>query len=127
MQLPDQGRNLVDLLALIASAKDPADEITVKLVTKEDKGEYQQQHLLMLKDIQEGAASVGIKFNVEWDETIHDRSITSDGGWKILLGRGLDIFQKGSGSQYDIGARRQEFRQVVAFGVTYIHEDNVHR
>ena len=122
IRLPHQGRNLVDLLALVASVKDPADEIGVKLVTKEDKGDFQQQHLLMLKDIQDGAASVGIKFNVEWDETIHDRSITTDNGWKILLGRGLDIFQKGSGGQFDIGARRQEFRQVVAFGVTYIRE-----
>ena len=33
-----------------------------------------------------------------------------------------DIFQKGSGSQFDIGARRQEFRQAVAFGVTYIRD-----
>ncbi|MHA7126974.1 BREX system Lon protease-like protein BrxL [Janibacter indicus] len=122
IRLPHQGRNLVDLLALVASVKDAADEITVKLVTKEDKGDFQQQHLLMLKDIQDGAASEGIKFNVEWDETIHDRSITTDNGWKILLGRGLDIFQKGSGSQFDMGARRQEFRQVVAFGVTYINE-----
>ncbi|WP_141013092.1 BREX system Lon protease-like protein BrxL [Nocardioides sambongensis] len=122
IRLPHQGRNLVDLLALVASVKDPADEVAVKLVTKEDKGDFQQQHLLMLKDIQDGAASFGIKFNVEWDETIHDRSITTDNGWKILLGRGLDIFQKGSGSQYDMGARRQEFRQVVAFGVTYIKE-----
>ena len=94
------------------------------LVTKEDNGEFQQQHLLMLKDIQDGAASVGIKFNVQWDESIHDRSITADNGWKILLGRGLDIFQKGSGSQFDMGARRQEFRQVVAFGVTYMRESN---
>ena len=117
-----QGRNLVDLLGLMASAKDPADEIAVTLVTKEDKPEYQQQQLLMLKAIQDGAASVGIKFNVQWDASIHDRSIRSDNGWKILLGRGLDIFQKGSGSQFDIGARRQEFRQVVAFGVTYIRD-----
>lgn len=91
-------------------------------MTKEDKPEYQQQQLLMLKAIQDGAASVGIKFNVQWDESIHDRSIRVDNGWKILLGRGLDIFQKGSGSQFDIGARRQEFKQVVAFGVTYIRE-----
>ena len=122
IRLPHQGRNLVDLLALVASVKDPADEIAVKLVTKEDKGDFQQQHLLMLKDIQDGSASVGIKFNVEWDETIHDRSITADNGWRILLGRGLDIFQKGSGSQFELGARRQEFRQVVAFGVTYINK-----
>ena len=125
VRLPHQGRNLVDLLALLASVKDPADEIAVKLVTKEDRGEFHQQYLLMLKDIQEGAASVGIKFKVEWDETIHDRSISTDSGWKVLLGRGLDIFQKGSGSQFDIGARRQEFRQVVAFGVTYIRDAEI--
>ena len=122
IRMSHQGRNLVDLLGLLASSKDPADEISVLLVTKEDKGEYQQQHLLMLKDIQDSAASVGIKFNVDFDATIHDRSIRADTGWKILLGRGLDIFQKGSGSQFDIGSRRQEFRQVVAFGVTYIRE-----
>jgi ATP-dependent Lon protease len=124
IRLPHQGRNLVDLLALLASVKDPADEIAVNLVTKEDKSDFQQQHLLMLKDIQDGATSVGITFNVEWDETIHDRSITTDNGWKILLGRGLDVFQKGSGSQFDVGARRQEFRQVFAFGITYINEAN---
>ena len=127
IRLPHQGRNLVDLLGMLASAKDPADEISVALVTKEDRGDFQQQHLLMLKDIQDGAASVGIKFNVQFDETIHDRSIRTDNGWRILLGRGLDIFQKGSGSQFDMGARRQEFRQVVAFGVTYIRESEGRR
>ena len=123
IRLPHQGRNLVDLLALLAGAKDPADEIGVTLVTKEDTGEFQKQHLFMLKEIQDGAAAVGITFSVTWDETIHDRSIRTDNGWKVLLGRGLDIFQKGSGSQFDLGARRQEFRQVVAFGVTYIREE----
>ena len=94
------------------------------LVTKEDRGEYAQQHLLMLKDIQDSAATVGIQFTVNWDETIHDRSIRTEHGWKLLLGRGLDIFQKGSGSQFDLGSRRQEFRQVFAFGITYINEGN---
>ena len=122
IRLPHQGRNLVDLLALLAAAKDPADEIAVTLVTKEDRGEYAQQHLLMLKDIQDSAATAGIQFTVNWDETIHDRSIRTDHGWKLLLGRGLDIFQKGSGSQFDLGSRRQEFRQVFAFGITYINE-----
>ncbi|HRD10457.1 MAG TPA: BREX system Lon protease-like protein BrxL [Mycobacterium sp.] len=124
IRLPHQGRNLVDLLSLLASAKDPADEISVNLVTKEDTGDFQKQHLLMLKEIQDAAASVGINFNVQFDEKIHDRSIRTDTGWKILLGRGLDIFQKGSGSQFDIGARRQEFRQAVAFGITYIREQS---
>lgn len=122
IRLPHQGRNLVDLLALLAAAKDPADEIAVTLVTKEDHSEYAQQHLHMLKDIRDSAATVGIQFTVNWDETIHDRSIRTEHGWKLLLGRGLDIFQKGSGSQFDLGSRRQEFRQVHAFGITYINE-----
>ena len=122
IRLPHQGRNLVDLLALLAAAKDPADEMAVTLVTKPESGEFAQQHLLMLKDIQDSAATVGIRFTVTWDETIHDRSIRTDHGWRLLLGRGLDIFQKGSGNQYDLGSRRQEFRQVFAFGITYIRE-----
>ncbi|MCL6424048.1 BREX system Lon protease-like protein BrxL [Brachybacterium sp. JHP9] len=122
IRLPHQGRNLVDLLALLAAAKDPADEIAVTLVTKEDRSEYAQQHLLMLRDIQDSTAAVGIKFTVMWDETIHDRSIRTNHGWKLVLGRGLDIFQKGSGGQFDLGSRRQEFRQVFAFGITYIKE-----
>lgn len=69
----------------------------MKLVTKENKGDFNQQHLLMLRDIQESAASVGIKFNVEWDETIHDRSISTNAGWKVLLGRGLDHLPEGLG------------------------------
>ena len=122
IRLPHQGRNLVDLLALLAAAKDVADEIDVTLVTRAETSQYEQAHLLMLKDIQDSAAAAGINFTVTWDETIHDRSIRADNGWTILLGRGLDIFQKGSGSQFDLAARRQEFRQIVAFGVTYINE-----
>ena len=122
IRLPHQGRNLVDLLALLAAAKDPADEMAVTLVTRPESGEFAQQHLLMLKDIQDSAATAGIQFTVTWDETIHDRSIRTDHGWRLLLGRGLDIFQKGSGNQYDLGSRRQEFRQVFAFGITYIRE-----
>lgn len=122
IRLPHQGRNLVDLLALLAAAKDAADEIAVSLVTKEDRGEYAQQHLLMFKEIRDSAATAGIRLTVTWDETIHDRSIRTNQGWKLLLGRGLDIFQKGSSSQFDLGSRHQEFRQVFAFGITYIRE-----
>lgn len=45
-----------------------------------------------------------------------------DNGWLILLGRGLDIFQRSPGNQYDLAVRHQQFRQVAGFGITYIHE-----
>ncbi|WDH80260.1 MIT C-terminal domain-containing protein [Microbacterium esteraromaticum] len=48
----------------------------------------------------------------------------TDTGWRINLGRGLDIFQKSDGGWFDLGTSRQEFRQVRAFGVTYIRDEN---
>ena len=76
----------------------------------------------MLKDIVQGAQQQGIKLNVSKDPGGHDRWIRTNTGWRINLGRGLDIFQKSDGGWFDFGTSRQEFRQVRAFGVTYIQE-----
>jgi len=56
----------------------------------------------------------------DFDGSIHDRSIVTDTGWRILLGRGLDIFQYVTGDAFDLASRRQEYRQVKAFGITYV-------
>ena len=68
------------------------------------------------------AITESIKVNVEKDPGGHDRWIRSDAGWRINLGRGLDIFQKSDGNWLDFGTARQEFRQVKGFGVTYIRD-----
>ncbi|MDG3012435.1 BREX system Lon protease-like protein BrxL [Rhodococcus sp. D2-41] len=123
IRMSHQGRNLVELLALIASAKDPADEVTFKLFTVLDTDlDYQQKQLQMLGQIIQGADQQGIKVEVAKDPGGHDRWIRTDNGWRINLGRGLDIFQKQEGGWFDFGSTRQEFRQVRAFGVTYIRE-----
>lgn len=123
IRMSHQGRNLVELLALIASAKDPADEVTFKLFTLlEDDPEYQKKQLQMLNQIVQVAAQQGIKLDVAKDPGGHDRWIRTDTGWRINLGRGLDIFQKQEGGWFDFGSTRQEFRQVRAFGITYINE-----
>ena len=119
-----QGRNLVELLAVIAAVKDPADEITFKLFTTlEDDLEYQQKQLEMLSQIVQNAAQQGIKIEVAKDPGGHDRWIRANTGWRINLGRGLDIFQKSEGGWFNLSTSRQEFRQVRAFGVTYIREN----
>lgn len=92
------------------------------LATRPNPGDYEQQHLRMLSDIQDSAEAAGIRFTLTWDGTIHDRSVWADNGWLILLGRGLDIFQKGTGGPFNLATRHQSFRRVVAFGVTYVHE-----
>lgn len=121
---PHQGRNLVELLALLASEKDPADEMTVNLFTVlDDDPDYQPKQLRMLNDIVQAAAHQGVKVNVAKDPGGHDRWIRTDTGWRINLGRGLDIFQKSDNGWFDFGTSRQEFRQVRAFGVTYIRDE----
>ncbi len=118
-----QARNLMELLESIAKAKAPENEIAVNLTTIEheepDKAEAQLKQLIAVRT---AAQVMGIKFNVEFDEsrTIHDRSIVTDTGWKILLGRGLDIFHYVSNDAFDPASRIQEFRSVKAFGVSYL-------
>ena len=65
--------------------------------------------------------SIGVLFSYEFDDYIHDRSITSDNNWKIILGRGLDIWQKTNG-WYDISEYMQERRICKAFEITFVED-----
>ncbi len=114
----------MELIDAIAQRKDPADEVTVKLITVENQEspEKAQRQLENLFQIKQSAATLGIILDVEFadPQTIHDRSITTDTGWKILLGRGLDIFQRTTDSPFDLATKYQRYRGVKAFGVTYV-------
>ncbi|MDH3005695.1 BREX system Lon protease-like protein BrxL [Gordonia alkanivorans] len=122
IRMPHQGRNLADLLSLLASAKDAADEIDVVLVTTEEpKVEFKQNQLLMLKAIKDASDAVGVRLAVRLDDTIHDRRIETDRGWRIDLGKGLDIWQRPSDNPFDFGRNRQEFRLIgSAFTVHFV-------
>ena len=121
-----QARNLMELTERIARGKDPADEVALKLITVEnqDVPEKLQKQYESLVQIKQRAAALGIVFDVEFAEprSIHDRSISTDTGWKILLGRGLDIFQRTSDSPFDLATRYQKYRGLKAFGITYLRE-----
>lgn len=122
IRLPQQGRNLADLLSLLAVTKDEADEIDLELVTTEEpKAEYKHTQLLMLKSIKDASDAVGVRLAVRLDDTIHDRRIETDHGWRIDLGKGLDIWQKPSDNPFDFGRSRQEFRLIgSAFSIHYV-------
>jgi ATP-dependent Lon protease len=124
-----QARNLMELVEGIARTKDPADEVVLKLVTVEnqDGPDRLQRQLEYLLQIKKSASVLGIVFDVELVEpqAIHDRSITTDTGWKILLGRGLDIFQRMNDSPFDLSTKYQKYREIKGFGITYLREVNV--
>jgi ATP-dependent Lon protease len=119
-----QARNLMELIDAIAQRKDTADEVTLNLITVENQEtpEKRQWQLENLFQIKQSAATLGIVLDVDLvdSQTIHDRSITTGTGWKILLGRGLDIFQRTSDSPFDLATKYQKHRELKGFGITYL-------
>ena len=117
-----QMRNLMELLETIVKYKPDEDEVAVHLITVEDefRGDQQQDNL---EKVKQSCASVGIAFSWEFDQSagIHARHIVTDHGWKILLDRGLDIFQRYEMNEaFTFANRLQQFRPCKAFEVTYL-------
>ncbi len=120
-----QTRNFMELLETIVTLKSPDEEVSIHLVTTEDdfRGEQQKENF---EEIKESSGAVGIHFTWEFDETgtIHARHIVTDHGWKILLDRGLDIFQPYEmNAAFAFSNRLQKYRQCKAFEVTFIKQD----
>ncbi len=117
-----QIRNLMEFMELIVGLQPVEDEIHVHLITAKDDFKTGTQEEGFLQ-IQEACQAAGIIFSWEYDETgtIHARHIVTDNGWKILLDRGLDIFQHYEmNNAFSFTNRLQQFRSCKAFEVTYI-------
>ena len=117
-----QARNLMEFLETIAKHKNKDVEVAVHLITSEDDYPNSQQQDY-LNQMTESCLSVGIAFTWELDRTgsIHARHIVTDHGWKILLDRGLDIFQRYEmGDAFTFANRLQQFRPCKAFEVTFL-------
>lgn len=117
-----QIRNFMEFLETVAKYKDEKEEVTVHLITTEDDHSSSQQQE-SLGQIKTAAVAVGIQFSWEFDQsgTIHARHIQTNHGWKILLDRGLDIFQRYEmNDTFTFANRLQKFRNCKAFEITYI-------
>lgn len=116
-----QVRNLMEFMETIAKVKENGDIVSVKLMTVLDEFEGVKQTDLLAK-VQEACTGIGIELKCEFADpmTIHDRSIETDSGWKIILGRGLDIFQNYEmGNAFSFANKLQQYRACKPFGVTY--------
>ncbi len=122
MRMFHQIRNLMELMETISKMKSADEEIAVHAVTVEDEfnGDKQTENMQKIADACQG---VGIQFTWVYDTTgtKHDRDITTDTGWKIVLSRGLDIFQRFElNDAFNFANRLQEHRQCKEFNVTYV-------
>jgi len=120
IRLPYQLRNFMEFAKLVSLKKDELEEVKLHLVTNNNE-EYIENSKEALTEMSESLESLGIIFTYEFVESSHDRSIVLDNGWKIVLGRGLDIFQKTNG-WYDIAEYYQEKRICKECEVTYVKQ-----
>ncbi len=118
VRLPYQLRNFMELCQLVASIKAEDEEVKIHLVTNNNE-DYVENAREAFREMADSLEPLGIYFNFEFDDSIHDRSIELNNGWKIVLGRGLDIWQKTSG-WYDIAEYYQEKRLCKGCEVTYL-------
>ncbi len=118
VRLPYQLRNFMELAKLISEKKDPETEVKLHLVTSNNE-DYIEGAKDAFEQMTYSLESIGIIFTYEFDENIHDRSIMMNNGWKIVLGRGLDIWQK-TGGWYDVNEYIQEKRLCKACEVTFV-------
>lgn len=112
-----QARNFMEFLETVARQKADDEEIAVHLVTAEDEFKGEQQRGF-LEQMQTAAAAIGIQLTWEFDatNTIHARHIVTDHGWKILLDRGLDIYQHYEmNDAFAFANRLQQYRACKAF------------
>ena len=120
-----QVRNLMEFIESAVKFKSQDEEIAIHLITAEDdfKADHQAESL---EKIKESCAAIGIHFTWEFDGTgtIHARHIVTDNGWKILLDRGLDIFQNYEmNDAFTFANRLQQHRACKAFEVTFIKNE----
>ncbi len=121
-----QARNLMELMETIVKNKAEDEEVVVSLITVEDeyKGDQQRE---FFDQIQSSMFSVGVKFAYSFDNSgsQHARHIVTDTGWKVLLDRGLDVFQLyDMNNTFQLSNRLQQHRACKAFEITYIKIDD---
>lgn len=118
IRLPYQLRNLMELLKLVAEKKSSETEVKVHLVTTNNE-DFIEGSKESFEQMTMSLESVGILFSYEFDNFIHDRSIVLNNGWKIIMGRGLDIWQK-TGGWNDINEYLQEKRLCKSCEITIL-------
>ena len=120
-----QIKNMMEFVEMVIQSKALEDQVAIHLVTGPDDTNVQRQREL-LESISEACTGSGVEFTWAFDAsgTAHSRDIVTDTGWKIVLDRGLDIFQAPMRRDgFSLGDRLQDHRMVKNFYVTYIRQN----
>ncbi len=119
IRLPYQMSNLLEFCLMLSKQKDETDEIELQVITWNEPDEMLVTSKESLEEISESIFDLGIKLTWDFNPNHHDRFIQSDNGWKIVLGRGLDIYLKPEG-RFNVANILQEKRKCRACEITFV-------
>jgi ATP-dependent Lon protease len=120
-----QIRNMMEFVEMVIRRTPPENLVRIHLVTGPDEGNISRQREL-LESITTACTGTGVEFSWAFDTsgTAHARDIVTDTGWKVVLDRGLDIFQPPMKTEgFSLGDRLQEHRMLKNFYVTYVRAE----
>jgi ATP-dependent Lon protease len=109
----------LEFCSILIQNKKEEEEVSLHVISWNDI-EYTPISTANFDEITESLRDSGIIFTYEFQD-LHDRSIVANNGWKIKLGRGLDIFEKPA-FRFDISDVLQEQRQCRNCEITYIRQ-----
>jgi ATP-dependent Lon protease len=112
-----QLKNLLEFCIMLGNNKAPEDQINLELVTWNHE-EYLEDSKASLEELAINVKSIGINLTFRFENN-HDRFIAADNGWKITLGRGLDIFEKIE-ERFSVADIDQTKRKCKACEMTYL-------
>lgn len=115
IRAPFQIDNLIELIQTIREVSAHSEALQIHVSTQNDDDKIPEM-IDIFDSLTDELQSYGIMFTYDF-KADHDRWIATDDGWKILLSRGLDVFEKFD--RFSLGNVRQEERRCRAFSVTF--------
>lgn len=119
IRLEFQIRNLLAFINTIDTAEGP---VSLHLITAAEDDYQRRINMQKFDEIATSLGDSGIAFSVEFNDAVHRRGLELDNGWKIIIDRGLDIFQKPD-SRYELSEVDQTKRKCRETEIVFLRSD----
>jgi ATP-dependent Lon protease len=117
IRLPYQFKNLLEFCVMLAQNKAQETEVKLHVITWNTQDRMPDSEL-SFQELIAAVKDLGIEMSYEY-QNVHDRSIKANNGWRIMLGRGLDIFAPRDG-KFDPAEYYQEKRSCKNCELNYM-------
>ena len=116
VRLEYQIRNLIAFIGIIDTS---SNAVQLNLTTSAEDAYQEREISKKLDEIKANVTKHGVILTYDFSVTVHRRGIELDNGWKIIIDRGLDIFQKPD-SKYELSEVDQTKKKCRETEIIYI-------